>query len=408
MPNPNGGLFSALFYHILSQKCATCQPDFMPNPKDRFPVWGGAAERGKGMRKIAYFFVMGFVVLVPGGAMAGLCSVSNNILNSQYKEYYWAVRTGQYTPSDSMFSLMCVNAAGSNPCYTNDSSNPSELGWVECTKLSGAGMWDSVYSGNELCCATRNTILKAEEILNSAGNCSGTNLFVSSYSSKYWATATSYNQNTNVNTVISYCKAQYNDACSMPDTASSAVTAYPCLGFSTYGLLTTTSYANYYCCTNEASVNLAVEKAQTPVSNVVYPCGTNSSQCSSAMAYGVLGQLFGATAGVVRSCSELGLSELDGQYCLLDSGAAEIIDTYTCPPDQMQLTSTPYQVDGQTYTRLYNGNTLVYYKLKGNNSVCLCPPTHWGGGTTVLNKNLDLCQPCPCQTAENGEVCGTT
>lgn len=37
MPNPNGDLFSAFFYRILSHKFASCQPDFTPNPKDRFP-----------------------------------------------------------------------------------------------------------------------------------------------------------------------------------------------------------------------------------------------------------------------------------------------------------------------------------------------------------------------------------
>lgn len=37
MPNPNGGLFPTSSVLILSQIYGFCQPDFLPNPKDRFP-----------------------------------------------------------------------------------------------------------------------------------------------------------------------------------------------------------------------------------------------------------------------------------------------------------------------------------------------------------------------------------
>ena len=43
MPKKNGDLFSTSCNGILSQFLATCQPDFMLKPKDRFPKKLGEA-----------------------------------------------------------------------------------------------------------------------------------------------------------------------------------------------------------------------------------------------------------------------------------------------------------------------------------------------------------------------------
>ena len=47
MSKTNGDLLSTSFTRILSQFLAPCQPDFMPNPKDRFPINVKNSERGK-------------------------------------------------------------------------------------------------------------------------------------------------------------------------------------------------------------------------------------------------------------------------------------------------------------------------------------------------------------------------
>lgn len=66
MPKKNGDLFSTSCNGILSQFLATCQPDFMPKPKDRFPKKIG----GGNMKKILIFGLM-CNLFMAGNVIAG-------------------------------------------------------------------------------------------------------------------------------------------------------------------------------------------------------------------------------------------------------------------------------------------------------------------------------------------------
>lgn len=66
MPKKNGDLFSTSCNGILSQFLASCQPDFMPKPKDRFPKKIG----GGNMKKILIFGLM-CNLFMAGNVIAG-------------------------------------------------------------------------------------------------------------------------------------------------------------------------------------------------------------------------------------------------------------------------------------------------------------------------------------------------
>ena len=130
MPNSNGDLFSAFLIAILSRFLATCQPNFMPNPKDRFPI----KPRGRYMKKLLVLLTLWLPVhawgdcyfydaSVSGQKPAGIPSTATKLSNPFSQGTYGdggctSLIERYYYDSDLNVYMIIYVCSGCNSGYT--------------------------------------------------------------------------------------------------------------------------------------------------------------------------------------------------------------------------------------------------------------------------------------------------
>lgn len=131
MPKTNGDLFSTSFTCILSQFCAHCQSDFMPNPTDRFPTQKNISTRGTFFMKniLCHIAFIGTILFSAHDAAhaAGTCGTTG-----------YPCQTQSYTIDGTLYCRSATNQT----CTTGAGGTASATGYVfhtTCENGKGTG-----------------------------------------------------------------------------------------------------------------------------------------------------------------------------------------------------------------------------------------------------------------------------
>ena len=160
MPNLNGDLFSASLVHILSQICATCQSDFMLNPKDRFPMANDTKEGKNHMKKFLLTIATAFIPLTLNAATSATGYVAatcdGNYANSSVQAICndptfscsstgaGVTTRGTYVDYDNCARVLNTSGAYMIICFPN-----TNAGTTACKAIK-AGPCDSDYNGTNV------------------------------------------------------------------------------------------------------------------------------------------------------------------------------------------------------------------------------------------------------------------